>query len=210
MAKIPLKHTLVLASASIVRDQMLRRLDIPFTVIRPRADEEALKATIQHLDPVEQSLALARAKAASVNEIHPGWLVLGCDQVCALDGEIFSKPGSPEAAIAQLQKLRGRTHEQHSAIALYHDGACLWETVETARLTMRALSDAEIEAYVALDQPLHSCGSYMFEKHGKHLFQRVEGTDDVIQGLPTVALLNALYDHQMISLVGDGSITIRV
>jgi septum formation protein len=195
MARISLTHTLVLASASAVRDQMLRKLDIPFTVIRPRADEEALKPTLAHLPPQEQAQALARAKAKSVNEIHPGWLVLGCDQVCETDGQIFSKPGTREAAEQQLQALRGRTHQQHSAIALYHEGECLWETVETARLTMRDLRDAEIAAYVALDMPLHSCGAYMFEKHGKHLFRRVEGTDDVIQGLPTVPLLNALHER---------------
>lgn len=209
MAKIPLKHTLVLASASIVRDQMMRKLDIPFTVIRPRADEEALKQEMSALSPREQSQALARAKASSVNEIHPGWVVLGCDQVCEMDGQIFSKPGTTEAAEAQLRALRDRTHQQHSAIALYHEGQCIWETVETAHLTMRALTDDEIAAYVALDNPVHSCGSYMFEKHGKHLFRRVEGTDDVIQGLPTVPLLNALYEREMIELAVREMVSVR-
>lgn len=200
MSKIPLSHTLVLASGSVVRDQMMRKLDIPFTVIRPRADEEALKTEVARLSPLELSQTLARAKAASVNEIHPGWLVLGCDQVCEMDGHIFSKPGTAEAAMEQLKALSGKTHQQHSAIALYHEGACIWETVETARLTMRNLTDEEISAYVELDNPLQSCGGYMFEKHGKHLFQRVEGADDVIQGLPTVALLNALYERNFASL----------
>jgi septum formation protein len=203
MSKIPLTHTLVLASGSVVRDQMMRKLDIPFTVIRPRADEEALKTEVARLSPLELSQTLARAKAASVNEIHPGWLVLGCDQVCEMDGHIFSKPGTPEAAIEQLKTLSGKTHQQHSAVALYHEGTCIWETVETARLTMRELSPEQIAAYVALDNPIYACGAYMFEKHGKHLFRKVEGTDDVIQGLPTVALLNALYERGMIDLAPD-------
>lgn len=200
MTKIPLRHTLVLASGSAVRDQMMRKLDIPFTVIRPRADEEALKLELAHLTPREQSQALARAKAASVNEIHPGWLVLGCDQVCEMGGRIFSKPGNVENAAEQLKELRNQTHYQHSAIALYHEGKCIWETVESAKLTMRPLTDAEIEAYVTLDNPLHSCGSYMFEKHGKHLFSDVQGMEDVIQGLPTIALLGALYERNLIDL----------
>ncbi|MBY0354771.1 MAG: Maf family protein [Rickettsiales bacterium] len=203
MSKIPLKHTLVLASASAIRDQLMRSLDIPFTVIRPRADEEALKASLSHVSPRELSQALARAKAASVNEIHPGWLVLGCDQVCEMDGQIFSKPKTIEAAIEQLTQLSGKTHQQHSAIALYHNGECIWETVESASLTMRTLTDEEMSAYITLDQPLQSCGAYMFEKHGKHLFSAVSGMEDVIQGLPTVALLAALYERNFIDLAPE-------
>jgi septum formation protein len=200
MAKLPMHGTLVLASASQIREKMLRELDLNFMVIRPKVDEDALKNEYAHLPPAEQALQLAKEKARSISGIHADWLVLGADQVCELEGTIFEKPGDEESAKQQLEQLNGKTHFQHSAACICRGGEFIWETVESAELSMRSLNAEEIDAYIRLDQPFHSCGSYKFEAHGKHLFSHITGTDDVIMGLPTLALLNSLYAHNVLKL----------
>lgn len=198
MSRIASVHPLVLASTSNIREQMLRKAGLHFSVITPRCDEEALKKEASDLSIPQAGLLLAREKAKSVSEIHAGWVVIGGDQMCELEGEVLSKPGTPEKAIAHLKRLSGKTHLQHSAGCLVQAGRIIFETVITAKLTMRALSDQEIEAYVALDHPIHSCGAYKYESYGKHLFEKIEGNDDVIQGLPFQELLTALYREKLL------------
>ncbi len=185
---------IILASASTIRSAMLSSAGVQHEVLPPDGfDEEALKASLTDTPPRQKAVMLAKGKAAYISELRPDTLVLAADQICAMGNMIFSKPKTPEHAFEQLLQLRGKTHHQYSAACFYHRGVCIWEHVETASLTMRTLTDAEITAYIALDNPLNSCGAYMFERHGKHLFSHVEGTDDVIQGLPLTALLEALY-----------------
>ncbi len=200
MPNFHLSTPLVLASASEIRETMIRDLGIPVTVINPKFDEEAAKQTIGDLPPQKQALALAKGKAESVNNIHRDWLVIGADQMTELDGEILSKPGNTDNAILQLSRLGGKTHHQHSACVLMHRGKVIWETVETATLTMRDLSPEDIKAYIHLDNPIHCSGAYKYEEHGKHLFCDIKGRDDVIQGLPMLKLLNGLYDNQFMSM----------
>jgi septum formation protein len=196
-----LSTPLILASGSAVRRQMLEAVGLSVQVIPPDGcDEEALKQRFSHLAPAEKAIELAKGKAAYVSALHPESLVLAADQICAFGESILSKPATPERAAAQLRQLRGNTHHQHSGAALYLRGECIWAHVASATLIMRTLSDTEITTYIALDHPLSSCGAYMFEKHGKHLFAHVEGTDDIIQGLPLVALLSKLYDLGFLSL----------
>jgi septum formation protein len=184
---------LVLASSSQIRENMLNDLGLAVTVINPSFDEEAAKKRLGAVAPGDLALALAKGKAESVNHIHPDWLVIGADQVCECDGEILEKPGDEERAVRQLLRLQGKTHRQHSAVALYRGETCLWSAVETATLTLRALGEEEIRAYIRLDQPMQCCGGYAYERHGKHLFSEVRGNDDVILGFPVQGLLNALY-----------------
>lgn len=195
MANFHLSAPLVLASTSQIREKMLNDLGIPVTVINPKCDEEALRKTVTHLPVTKQAIELAKGKAMSVNKIHPGWLVIGADQICEMDGEILSKPGTADNAILQLAKLSGKSHHQHSAAVMIHKGEVIWEGVETATLTMRDLTPEDIAAYVKLDNPIHSCGAYKYEEHGKHLFSDIKGRDDVILGMPLMKLLNGLYDH---------------
>lgn len=192
---------LILASASSIRAELLRSVGLEARIIPAEGlDEDALKATLTHLPPQEKALALADAKAAFVSAQHPDALVIGADQICALGDVILSKPRTAERAAEQLRQLRGATHAQYSAVSVFRAGACVWHYVATARLTMRELCEEEITAYIALDAPLQSCGAYMFEKHGKHLFSEVHGTDDVIQGMPLTPLLAALYARHLLRL----------
>ncbi len=186
-------HPIVLASGSAIRQQMLREVGITFRVMPSGFDESAVKAQMQRAPITDQALALARGKALSVSAQVADAFVIGADQICSVDGTILSKPGSYENAHASLRQLSGKTHLQTSAVVLARGSDVLWQHAASASLTMRALSDAEITAYVRADAPLHSCGAYKFEALGRHLFSHVEGESDVIQGLPLTALLAQLH-----------------
>jgi len=143
---------------------------------------------------------LARAKAAAVARSVPGRLVLGADQTLARGNKRFSKPANRAAAAEQLRALRGRTHELHSALALVRDGAVLFDCVDSARLTMRKISDRFIDDYLDMagTAALASVGAYQLEGIGIHLFERVEGDYSTILGLPLLPLLAYLRQNGLI------------
>ena len=195
------KHSLVLASTSKARENVMRSLQVSFSVMRPTCDEDTLKQQAGALEPASLAAYLAASKAASVSSIHHSWLVIGADQVCELDGIVISKSKNMEEATRTLRMLSGKTHHLHSAIALVKNGETLWQHTESIPMQMRTLSDEDIAHYIALDQPFSSCGAYMLEGYGKHLFSHVGGTQDSILGLPSVALLAYLYDNNHLQLV---------
>ncbi len=184
---------LILASGSVVRQQMLAAAGLKFSIRSPGHEEEAVKPTIRHLPLSEQALRLADVKAAPISRAQPEALVIGADQICSLDGEIFSKPGTFEHAAEQLRRLSGKTHTQTCAAVLLERGEPIWTYAAQARLTMRNLSDEEIEAYIRADTPLAACGAYKIESLGRHLFASIEGDQDVIKGLPLIPLLAELH-----------------
>jgi septum formation protein len=191
---------IILASSSVIRQQMLKAVGLQFSVEVSGVDEDAIKATVSHLPIPEQAMALARAKALAVSVDKPDAYVIGADQMCALDDEILSKPGNYEKAEMQLARLAGRTHTQNSGIVLARGEDIIWQHHATATLTLRPLTAAEVRAYVAADAPLSSCGSYKFEGLGRHLFAHTEGDHDVIQGMPVLPLLVQLHLHGVIAL----------
>jgi septum formation protein len=185
---------LVLASSSVPRAQMLKACGLHFSVVPSHVNEEATKKAMAD-EPNKALLAqaLAREKALSVAVHYPDHLTIGADQLCVQDGRIYDKPLSMDAAIAQLQQLQGRAHQQMSAVCLARGDAVVWEAVECVELQMRPLSLADIEAYLEADKPLQSCGSYRYEGLGKHLFATVKGQDATIMGMPLQPLLAQLH-----------------
>ena len=145
---------------------------------------------------------LAREKAYAISIGMPGRLVLGADQTLVLGERRFDKPADIAAVRAQLQALSGKTHELHSAIAFVRAGQVLDETVQVARMTMRAFSDRFFDAYIEAAGPavMASVGAYQLERFGVHLFERVEADHFTILGLPLLATLDFL--RQEGSLVG--------
>jgi septum formation protein len=131
----------------------------------------------------------------------PGRLVLGADQTLALGTRRFSKPGDHRTAREQLQALRGRTHELHSAVAVVRGGAVLYDRVEVARLTMRAFSDTFLERYIATAGAAvtASVGGYQLERIGIHLFSRIEGDHFTVLGLPLLPLLESLREQGFVA-----------
>ena len=157
---------------------MLKAAGVAFEVELPRVDEEAAKADLRKegAGPRDQSAALAEVKALSVSSRRSG-LVIGADQMLALEGEVFDKPKSAVEAREHLSRLRGRTHELITAAAVARDGEVLWRHIDTPRLTMRAFSDAFLDDYLerAGENVLLSVGAYQLEGLGSQLFERVEG-----------------------------------
>ncbi|MBL4614551.1 MAG: septum formation protein Maf [Magnetovibrio sp.] len=184
---------IILASASQARTQLLSAAGVDHSCDPADLDETALK---QQWSGSVNGLArhLAEEKARVVSARHMGQLVIGADQVLALDGAIFDKPDDLATAREQLKTLRGRKHQLISAVALLQDGEVLWSHSQSAALTMRSFSDDFLDDYLSQvgDQVMSSVGAYHLEGLGAQLFDEVDGDYFTVLGLPMVALLEAL------------------
>jgi septum formation protein len=161
-------------------------------------DEAALKRELLAATPAPPpagiAQALAEAKALAVSRNRAGALIIGSDQVLALEGELLSKPSDLGAARAQLERLSGKTHRLLSAVVLARGGDILWRQVGEAALTMRRLSPAFLDRYLAAvgKAACQSVGAYQIEGMGIQLFERVEGDHFTIIGMPLLPLLTEL------------------
>ena len=181
---------LILASTSRYRKALLERLGLPFHSIDPGVDEASFHSP--RFDPRALAESLALAKARAVADREPGSVVIGGDQVVSLDGKILGKPGTVEAAVEQLLKLSGRSHELLTAVAVV-GGSNITTWVDITRLTVRSLTRIECERYVLADLPTDCAGSYKLESRGIVLFESIESADHTaIVGLPLIALTTHL------------------
>ena len=194
------RQPLVLASQSEVRGKMLAAAGLRFEIRPAHIDERAVETQAGVADASAAARLLARVKAQAVSAQRPGQLVLGADQTLALGTTRFSKPTDRNKATEQLRALRGRTHELHSAVALVRDGAVLFDCVDTARLTMRDVSDRFLNDYLDMagEAAVHSVGAYQLEGIGIHLFEKVKGDYFTILGLPLLPLLKFLRQEKFV------------
>lgn len=186
---------LVLASTSIYRRELLQRLQIPFETAAPEVDETPLEGESAR----ETSLRLAQEKARAIANRYPNALIIGSDQVALLDGRQLGKPLTHDRAFTQLQSMRGKTTVFYTALALYNSRTGRMQTgVEETRVTLRALSDAEIENYLRKEQPYHCAGSAKSEGLGIALMQSMNGSDpNALVGLPLILLCEMLRNEQV-------------
>ncbi len=182
---------LVLASRSIARKSLLEAAEIPIEVRAVDIDERAIEANAGNLDPSQVANLLAETKARASAAAWPGRIILGADQILALDTQRFNKPENRASAREQLRALAGHSHELYSAVVVASGEDVLFACVQSARLTMRTMSDQFIETYLDTigPQALSSVGSYQLEGLGIHLFERIEGDHFTILGLPLLPLL---------------------
>lgn len=183
-------RTLVLASTSRYRRELLERLRLPFVTAAPNVDETALS----NERPDQLALRLARLKAATIGPQFEDALVIGSDQVATCDGIRLGKPGNRGGAIEQLSLVAGRTVTFHTALCVFD---CKTEENESLNVptfaTFRTLSRVQIEAYVDAEQPFDCAGSAKVESLGIALLERVESTDPTaLIGLPLIALTTML------------------
>jgi nucleoside triphosphate pyrophosphatase len=191
---------LILASKSRARQALLSNAGLTFEVVVADIDERALQQASGLSAPGAVASLLAREKAVSVSPRHPGTFVIGADQTLALGNRLFSKPAGRAQAKEQLRALGGRSHELHSATAIARDGKIIFETVSVARMSMRALGEADLDAYLdeAGQAVTSSVGAYQLEGLGVHLFERIEGDHFTILGLPLPPLLAFLREQRLL------------
>jgi septum formation protein len=196
------KHPLILASQSRARQALLANAGIAFEVIPAEIDEREIQRASGLSAPGDIALLLARQKAIWVSSRQGDKIVVGADQTLALGKRLFSKPAGRAQAADQLRTLAGNSHELHSAVAVARDGNILFETVTVARMTMRQLSEPEINAYLdeAGDAVTTSVGTYQLEGLGIHLFESIEGDHFTILGLPLLPLLAFLRSQQLLAV----------
>lgn len=192
----------ILASQSAARRALLVNAGIAVDTVPADLDERAVQRASGLTQPGDIAALLAGEKARAVSLSHPGRVVVGADQTLALGSELFSKPADRAAAAVQIARLAGRTHELHSAVSVMSDGAPLFAHVGVARMTVRALTDAQVEAY--LDEAgaavTASVGAYQLESLGVHLFERIEGDHFTILGLPLLPLLGFLRGRGLLTI----------
>jgi len=194
------EKSIILASSSPVRKQILQELGFNFQAINPDFDEESAKDEIRHLEIPDQALFLAQQKALSISKKYPEAIVIGSDQICQIDNKILSKSKNIENARLQLKELSGKTHFQNNAISIFQGNKEIFSNIEIAKIKMRHLSLEEIENYLKIDNPIGCAGSYKIEKNARHLFTEISGDVNAIAGISIQSALNYLHQNNIISL----------
>lgn len=193
---------LILASLSAARRQMLSAACVAHEAVPALVDEEAEKASLAHDGLAARVVAktLADMKARSLREVGDA-LVIGCDQTLEFgDVGVLDKPKSQKDAFEQLKMLSGKSHFLHSAVSIAEKGKIVWREVDTARLTMRPLSDAFIKDYLDAEyEEIRRCvGGYQIEGRGVQLFEWIEGNHFTILGMPLLPLLGYLRERKIL------------
>lgn len=180
----------VLASTSRYRAELLRRLLADFTQAAPDVDEAELPGEA----PAARASRLAEAKARAIARRRGDAIVIGSDQVAALDGHILHKPGTLANAREQLLASSGNHVDFYTALCVL-EGASgnARHALDHTRAQFRRLSDVEIDRYLARESVLDCAGSFKCEGAGISLFERIESTDPTaLIGLPLIALARLL------------------
>ena len=183
-----MQNSIILASKSKVRKDILDKHNIQNTVEPSNVDEDIVKLALikEKATPYIISKNLAELKANKVSAKKQGETVLGADSVIDLDGELISKPESRGEAMKILKKLNGKSHFLISSVCISKNGSMIWNYTDKAILTMKNFSDIELEKYLSRisDENLYAYNVYQIEGEGRNLFSSIEGDEDTIMGLP--------------------------
>jgi septum formation protein len=186
---------LILASGSVIRARILAAAGVPFEVVKPDVDEDAVKraAAIAGLTLQQTAQRLADEKALAV-AAGKDRLVLGSDQIMAFEGRGFDKPRSIEEARGRLLLLQGKTHTLINAVSIARGGEIIHRALDEPVLHMRPMSASEIDAYLAAAgaEILASVGAYQVEALGSRLFDRIDGDYFAVLGLSLTPVLGYL------------------
>ena len=179
--------TLILASQSQIRAQMLRQAGLNFEILPANVDETPTGS------PFDRAASLAALKAATVSRSNPGAVVIGADQVGALmNGRELQKPSDETEALAQLTQMSGNKHQFRSAVSVWCNGVEIGKAHEDAWVTFRELAPKILAWYVKTGEWKGCCGGYQIENRGIQLVEKIEGSLMAIYGLPLLPLLDIL------------------
>ena len=183
-ARSALPRPLILGSTSRYRRELLTRLRVPFEVEAPHVDETPRPG--EHPEVLARRLALAKARAVAAR--HPEAVVIGSDQVADLNGEPLGKPGTHERAVEQLRRMRGHTVVFQTALSVVCQASGFeMSDLAAVHVRFRALSDAEIETYLHLEEPYDCAGSAKSEGLGIALLESIDNDDPTaLVGLPLI------------------------
>lgn len=198
---------ILLASTSPRRAALLALHGVPFVQIAPPdGAEELLDALSKHAQPPMLAKHRAFAKAMGVvGNVPPDAIVLGADTVVYAGGEILGKPKDMAAARRMLRKLSGRWHEVHTGVAIItREKSAYFSDVDTAQVKFKKLSNAQIDRYLELVNPLDKAGGYALQEHGAMLVDMVDGEPETVIGLPVGMVLEAVADLQVRGGLGPG------
>ena len=194
--------SLVIATASRSRRQLLENAGVTFEALATNVDESAIKATAlaEGLSVEATALALAGAKARAAQQMYPNSLIIGADQMLDCGGRWLDKPDSLIAAGNTLRLLRGKSHDLVTSVSVVHEGKEIWALTDRAKLLMRDFSDDFLDTYLSNvgDDVMLSVGAYQLEGLGAQLFERIDGDYFTILGLPLLPLLGFLRDRNVI------------
>ena len=181
-------NKIILASKSRVRKDILDKNDIECDVEPSNVDESLVKESLLKEQASSEIISknLAELKANKVSMKKTDEIVLGADSVIDLEGELISKPESREEAIKILKKMNGKSHFLISSVCISKNGSMIWNYTDRAKLTMKNFSDGELKNYLSKisDEALYAYNVYQIEGEGRNLFEKIEGDEDTIMGLP--------------------------
>ena len=179
---------IILASKSAVREKILLDNNIHCEVVHSKLDEEPLKEKLimNKAEPDQIAQNLASLKAKKVSDKFTDRLVLGADSVINLNGELISKPTDRKQALKILKKLNGKIHYLTSSVSIYKNGKEIWSHTDKAALTMKNFTIIQLESYLSKinDKDLYSYNVYQIEGEGRRLFEKIEGDENTVMGLP--------------------------
>ena len=193
--------SIILASRSKARKDILEKNGIKCLVVSSNIDEEPVKESLLYegASPEIISKNLAELKANKVSEKFNGELVLGADSVIDLNGELISKPSSRDNALEILNKLNGKKHCLISSACISKNGSIIWNYTDKAALTMKEMSDQQLIEYLSKikDEALYAYNVYQIEGEGRNLFSKMEGDEDTIMGLPVKKIKEYLKNYEI-------------
>ena len=188
--------SVILASGSKIRAELLQGAGVPFDVEIAKIDEPAIIASLKAEDAKPHDVVdlLAEYKAQRVAAKHPDRLVIGCDQILVCDKVIYEHATSVNAARENLLGLRGKAHQLMSAVVIFEDGKPVWRHIGRAQLIMRDFSETFLDDYLEKqgEDILSSVGCYKLEEVGAQLFTRIQGDYFTILGIPLLEVLGFL------------------
>tara|TARA_B100000579_G_C22562842_1_gene725198 strand:- start:19 stop:609 length:591 start_codon:yes stop_codon:yes gene_type:complete len=192
---------IILASKSKVRKKILDEHNINCEAYPSNVDEDIIKENLKKQKALPEIISknLAELKSKKISQKFPESFVIGADSVIDLGGKIISKPKDRTEALKILKKLNGETHYLISSVCISKGGNMIWNYTDKAELTMKKMSEAELEAYLTKisDDNLYAYNVYQIEGLGRDLFSNIKGNENTIMGIPVEKIKEYLkqYDN---------------